>query len=45
MQSLCGRAVPFILLNSLEAIDTDRIATLVDDFIGYTGYLLGALLP
>ncbi|WP_276258925.1 archaea-specific SMC-related protein [Haloglomus litoreum] len=38
-------AVPFILLDSLEAIDSDRIAALVEYLGEYTGYLLVALLP
>jgi len=37
--------VPFILLDSLEAIDSDRIAELVEYLTDYTGYLLVALLP
>lgn len=37
--------VPFILLDSLEAIDSARIATLVNYLSDYTGYLLVALLP
>jgi len=37
--------VPFILLDSLEAIDLERIATLVEYLTDYTGYLLVALLP
>ncbi|MFD1588283.1 archaea-specific SMC-related protein [Halorientalis brevis] len=37
--------VPFILLDSLEAIDSARIATLVEYLADYTGYLLVALLP
>ncbi len=37
--------VPFILLDSLEAIDSTRIATLVDYFSEYAGYLVAALLP
>jgi chromosome segregation ATPase len=37
--------VPFILLDSLEAIDSGRIATLVDYLDDYTGYLLVAMLP
>ena len=37
--------VPFILLDSLEAIDSERIAALVDYLEEYTGYLLAALLP
>lgn len=37
--------VPFMLLDSLEAIDSERIATLVDYLNDFTGYLLVALLP
>ncbi len=37
--------VPFMLLDSLEAIDSERIATLVEYLTNYTGYLLVALLP
>lgn len=37
--------LPFILLDSLEAIDADRIATLVTYLAERTGYLLVALLP
>ncbi len=37
--------VPFILLDSLEAIDSDRIAALVDYFSEYADYLVTALLP
>ncbi|WP_458188837.1 archaea-specific SMC-related protein [Haladaptatus sp. NG-WS-4] len=37
--------LPFMLLDSLEAIDAERIATLVDYLTNYTGYLLVALLP
>lgn len=37
--------IPFILLDSLEAIDSERIATLVGYLTDYTGYLLVALLP
>jgi len=37
--------IPFMLLDSLEAIDSARIATLVDYLTDYTGYLLVALLP
>ena len=37
--------VPFILLDSLEAIDAERIAALVEYLTDYTGYLLVALLP
>lgn len=38
-------SVPFILLDSLEAIDSNRIATLVEYFSEYAGYLVAALLP
>ena len=38
-------SVPFVLLDSLEAIDSDRIAALVDYFAGYADYLVVALLP
>ena len=37
--------VPFVVLDSLEAIDSERIATLVEYLDDYTGYLLVALLP
>lgn len=37
--------VPFMLLDSLEAIDSDRIAKLVDYFKRYPDYLVAALLP
>ncbi|GAB6862530.1 archaea-specific SMC-related protein [Haloplanus litoreus] len=37
--------VPFMLLDSLEAIDSDRIAKLVDYFHEYADYLVVALLP
>jgi len=37
--------VPFMLLDSLEAIDADRIAALVDYFAAYAPYLVVALLP
>jgi chromosome segregation ATPase len=37
--------VPFMLLDSLEAIDSERIATLVDYLSKFAGYLLVALLP
>jgi len=36
--------VPFLLLDSMEAIDADRIAKLVDYFREYTDYLIVALL-
>jgi chromosome segregation ATPase len=37
--------VPFLLLDSLEAIDADRIAALVDYVAAYTDFLVAALLP
>ena len=37
--------VPFMLLDSLEAIDSDRIAALVDYFSEYSQHVLVALLP
>lgn len=37
--------VPFLLLDSLEAIDADRIAALIDHFAEYVDVLLVALLP
>jgi hypothetical protein len=37
--------VPLILLDSLEAIDSDRIPTLVGYLEQYTEYLVFALLP
>ncbi|MCU4718523.1 archaea-specific SMC-related protein [Halapricum hydrolyticum] len=37
--------VPFMLLDSLEAIDSERIADLVDHFSDFPDYLLVALLP
>jgi len=38
-------SVPFILLDSLEAIDSERIAALVDYLSEYAEYLVVALLP
>jgi predicted nucleic acid-binding Zn-ribbon protein len=38
-------AVPFMLLDSLEAIDSERIAELVDYFSEYADFLAVALLP
>ena len=38
-------AVPFMLLDSLEAIDADRIAKLVDYVSEYADFLVVALLP
>ncbi|OYR51698.1 archaea-specific SMC-related protein [Halorubrum sp. Ea8] len=37
--------VPFIILDSLEAIDSDRIARVVDYFRDHADYLVAALLP
>ncbi|MFO7926740.1 MAG: archaea-specific SMC-related protein [Halobacteriota archaeon] len=37
--------VPFMLLDSLEAIDSDRIATLIEYVEGFSEYLVVALLP
>jgi septal ring factor EnvC (AmiA/AmiB activator) len=37
--------VPFVLLDSLEAVDADRIAALVEYFADYAEYLVVALLP
>ena len=37
--------VPFMLLDSLEAIDSNRIATLIEYFGEYSDYLVVALLP
>jgi chromosome segregation ATPase len=37
--------VPFMLLDSLEAIDSNRIAALVEYFADYADYLVVALLP
>ena len=37
--------VPFLLLDSLEAFDAERVASLVDHFAGYADYLVVALLP
>ncbi|MFC4549831.1 MULTISPECIES: archaea-specific SMC-related protein [Halorussus] len=39
------RTVPFMLLDSLEAIDPERIAALVDYFETYAPHLVVALLP
>lgn len=38
-------AMPFVLLDSIEAIDSDRIGTLVDYLDEYAPYLVVALLP
>ncbi|MDZ5811295.1 archaea-specific SMC-related protein [Halorubrum sp. AD140] len=37
--------VPFVILDSLEAIDSDRIARVVDYFREHAEYLVAALLP
>jgi DNA repair exonuclease SbcCD ATPase subunit len=37
--------VPFMLLDSLEAIDSERIAALVNHFADFADYLLVVLLP
>ena len=37
--------VPFMVLDSLEAIDSERIAAIVDYFSEYVDYVLVALLP
>lgn len=37
--------MPFILLNSLEAIDSERIAQLVEYLEEYASYIVVALLP
>ena len=37
--------VPFMLLDSLEAIDSERIANLVEHFADYADFLTVALLP
>ncbi|MCH7661235.1 MAG: chromosome segregation protein SMC [Euryarchaeota archaeon] len=37
--------VPFMLLDSLEALDSERIATLIEYLSQYTPYIVVALLP
>jgi len=37
--------MPFILFDSLEAIDAERIAALIDYVREYADYLVVALLP
>ena len=37
--------LPFLLLDSLEAIDSERIATLIDYVSDYAEYVVAALLP
>ncbi len=39
------KEVPFILLDSLEAIDSNRISRIVDYFHDHADYLVAALLP
>lgn len=39
------QVVPFILLDSLEAIDSERIALLIEYMQEYAPYLIAALLP
>lgn len=39
------KSIPFIILDSLEAIDSERIARLVDYLSRYPDYLVVALLP
>jgi uncharacterized protein YhaN len=38
-------SMPFVLLDSLETIDSDRIAALVDYFEEYADHVVVALLP
>jgi hypothetical protein len=38
-------SLPFIMVDSLEALDADRIAALVEYFEEYAEYLVVALLP
>jgi len=40
-----NETVPFVLLDSLEAIDSDRIADLIDYFCDHSDHLIAALLP
>jgi hypothetical protein len=37
--------VPFMLLDSLEAVDSERIVSLIDYFRDYNSYLVVELLP
>jgi chromosome segregation ATPase len=39
------KVVPFVILDSVEAIDSDRIRRLVDYFSTHADYLVAALLP
>ena len=38
-------SLPFVVIDSLEALDADRIAALVEYFGEYAEYLVVALLP
>jgi len=38
-------SLPFVVIDSLEALDSDRIAALVEYFGEYAEYLVVALLP
>ena len=38
-------SLPFVVIDSLEALDSDRIAALVEYFGEYAEYLIVALLP
>lgn len=37
--------LPFLILDSLEAIDSERIITLIDYVSDYADYVIAALLP
>lgn len=37
--------VPFMLLDSVEAFDSERLSTLIDYLADYADYLVVALLP
>jgi hypothetical protein len=39
------KTVPVMMLDSVEAIDADRITQFVDYFADYTEYLIATLLP
>ena len=43
--SASSESLPFIVLDSLEALDSNRIAALVEYFGEYAAYLVVALLP
>lgn len=40
-----GEVIPFIILDSLEAIDSQRIAHLIEYFQAHADYVVAALLP